>query len=165
MAAKDKTYVSWVGLRGAVPIIFAIIPLTENIKDSETIFNIVFFCTLISLLVQGTSLPAVARWLGLAEKSNEVAKLKDFDIDISSDIKTILTEIELTPESLAKNNKLMHLGLPDKTLVVMVKRNDKYFVPSGRTVLEPSDKLLIMADDRDALEDTYEKLGINLNTL
>lgn len=68
MQFEDKAYVSWVGLRGAVPIIFAIYPLVENVPHARLIFNIVFFCTLISLIVQGTSLPLIARWLNLAEK-------------------------------------------------------------------------------------------------
>ncbi|MEG2069996.1 MAG: potassium/proton antiporter, partial [Bacteroidales bacterium] len=63
MALRDKTFVSWVGLRGAVPIIFAIITLAEGVPHARLIFNIVFFCTLVSLIVQGTSLPRVAKWL------------------------------------------------------------------------------------------------------
>ena len=72
MQFKDKAYVSWVGLRGAVPIIFAIYPLVENVPHARLIFNIVFFCTLISLIVQGTSLPLIARWLNLAEKPRQI---------------------------------------------------------------------------------------------
>jgi cell volume regulation protein A len=65
---RDNLYISWVGLRGAVPIIFAILPLAAGIPDSRWIFNMVFVITIVSLLVQGTSLPMVARWLNLAEK-------------------------------------------------------------------------------------------------
>jgi cell volume regulation protein A len=160
MGRKDKTYVSWVGLRGAVPIIFAIIPLAEEVPHARLIFNIVFFCTLISLLVQGTSLPSMAKWLGLADKRRKIQELKTFDVDFSDDIKSITTEISLNAQCLNKGNHLMDLALPDKTLVVMVKRDEKYFVPTGKTVLLENDKLLVITDDHDALIDTYQKLGI-----
>src|SRR5690606_3367908 len=160
MPFKDKTYISWVGLRGAVPIIFAIIPLAENVPHARLIFNIVFFCTLVSLLVQGTSLPLVAKKLGLAEKPSRVKKLRNFDVDFSDDYMSVTTEIEITPQALTKGNRLMDLHLPDKTLVVMIKRDDKYFVPTGSTDLKENDKLLIITDNQDALAETYKNLGI-----
>lgn len=161
MSVRDKTYVSWVGLRGAVPIIFAIMPLAENIPHARLIFNIVFLCTLVSLLIQGTSLPVVARRLGLAEKSNGVAKLKNFDIDISNDIKTVIREIELTKHSLINGNRLIDIKLPENSLIVMIKRNEKYFVPTGKTILKEKDKLLIMTDTQESLVDIYKKFKIN----
>ena len=160
MTLKDKTYVSWVGLRGAVPIIFAIMPLAQEVEGARIIFNIVFLCTLVSLLVQGTSLPLVASWLGLAEKAKKENKLKDFDIDISSDIKTVLAEVELEEKSFESGNRLMDIKLPENSLAVMVKREDKYFVPTGKTHLQSKDKLLIMTDDHISLEQVYQKLNI-----
>jgi len=161
MPVKDKTYISWVGLRGAVPIIFAIIPLAENVPHARLIFNIVFFCTLISLLVQGTSLPIVAKKLGLAEKPSRIKKPKSFDVDFSDDYKSVTTEIEITPQALAKGNRLIDLALPEKTLVVMVRRDDKYFVPTGSTDLKEQDKLLIITDNHEALAETYKNLGVD----
>lgn len=158
MSIKDKTYISWVGLRGAVPIIFAILPLAADIPHARTIFNIVFFCTLVSLLVQGTSLPKVAQWLGLVDEPKKVAELKDFDIDFSDEIKSITSEIHITETILRNGNLLMDLALPDKTLAVMVKRSDKYFVPTGKTALQLDDIILIITDDHDALLETYKSL-------
>ena len=160
MPFKDKTYVSWVGLRGAVPIIFAIFPLVENVPHARLIFNIVFFCTLVSLIVQGTSLSLIARWLNLAEKPRQIKKLRNFDIDFSNDIKSVTTEIEITTKILSNGNKLMDLSLPDKTLVVLLKREEKYFVPTGKTTLKEKDKILIITDDHEALIETYKNLGI-----
>lgn len=162
MPFRDKTYVSWVGLRGAVPIIFAIFPLVENVPHARLIFNIVFFCTLVSLIVQGTSLPLIARWLKLSEKPREIKKLRDFDIDLSNDIKSVTTEIELSSEILKKGNKLMDLPFPANTLVVLVKRGESYFVPTGITQLKVKDKILIITDNQEALMETYEKLGIDI---
>ena len=160
MSFKDKTYVSWVGLRGAVPIIFAILPLVENVPHARLIFNIVFFCTLVSLVVQGTSLPVVARWLHLAEKPKKLKGLQTFDVDFSNDIKSITTEIEITAGMLGNGNQLMDLSFPDKTLVVLVHRDENYFVPTGKTTLKEKDKILIITDDQEALMETYRNLGI-----
>ncbi|PKV66647.1 potassium/proton antiporter [Pontibacter ramchanderi] len=159
MGMKDKTFISWVGLRGAVPIIFAILPLAADVPHARLMFNIVFFCTLVSLVVQGTSLSQVAVWLGLAEKPRELQKLKDFDIEFSDEIKSITTEINITEQMLINGNHLMDLPLPDKTLAVMVKRDEKYFVPKGKTVLQEDDKLLIITDDLEALMQNMQNLG------
>ncbi len=160
MKFKDKTYISWVGLRGAVPIIFAIIALSQDIPHARLIFNIVFLCTLVSLLLQGASLPMVARWLGLSEKPQEFKKLGEFDIELSDDIKSATAEIEITKSMIAKGNRIMDLPLPDNTLIVLLKRDDKYLVPTGKTVLQEGDKLLIITDDQNALMETYIKLKI-----
>lgn len=160
MSFKDKSFISWVGLRGAVPIIFAIYPLVESVPHARLIFNIVFLCTLVSLIVQGTSLPLVARWLNLAETPQEIGKLKNFDVDFSSDIKSVTTEIEITPQILEKGSELMHLSLPENTLVVMVNRDGNYFVPTGQTILKNKDKMLIITDNHEALIETYKNLGI-----
>lgn len=160
MKFKDKTYVSWVGLRGAVPIIFAIYPLVENVPHARLIFNIVFFCTLVSLVVQGTSLPLFARWLNLAEKPRKIKKMRNFDLDFSTDIKSVTTEIEVTPKILEKGNQIMNLPLPDHTVVVMIRRDDNYFVPTGKTVLKEKDKILIITDNHEALIETYRNIGV-----
>ncbi len=117
---RARVYISWVGLRGAVPIIFATYPLmSAEIPNARMIFNIVFFVTIVSLLVQGTTVSAMARWLGLVGKSEEK---EIFNVALPDEIKSAMSEIELTDEALSGGNKLMNLSLPDNTLVVMVKR-------------------------------------------
>lgn len=160
MGVKDKTYISWVGLRGAVPIIFAIYPLVENVPHARLIFNIVFFCTLASLVIQGTTLSILADWLHLAEKPRKIRKARNFDVDFSDDMKSVTTEIEITAKMLEKGDQLMNLSLPDNTLVVMVNRGDNYFVPTGKTILKEKDKILIITDNKEALFQTYKNLGI-----
>ncbi len=160
MPKMDKAYVSWVGLRGAVPIIFAIFPLAADVPHARLIFNIVFFCTLISLVVQGTSLPIMAKWMGLADKPVHPNTLRDFDVDFSSDIKSVTCEIEISKQILEEGKLLMDLPFPDNTLAVMVKRDNKYFVPTGKTSLAVNDKILIITDNHDALRETYAKLNL-----
>ncbi|HLW31588.1 MAG TPA: potassium/proton antiporter [Aequorivita sp.] len=160
MGLKDKTFISWVGLRGAVPIIFAITVLAADLTHSRLIFNIVFFCTLVSLIVQGTSLPVVAKWLRLTQEPHEAKELNDFDVEFSDEIKSVTSEIKVTKNALMDGNHLMDLKLPEKTIVVMVKREGRYFVPNGKTSLYEDDMLLVITDDYDALRETYQRLGM-----
>ena len=157
---KARHYVSWVGLRGAAPILFATYPLTSGIEVGGMIFNIVFFVTLVSLLVQGTSVPSVARILGLAGGANKQKnKLHTFDVEISDEIKSIMTELTLTEEHLSHGKRIMDMPMPENTLAVMVKRDEHYFVPKGATELEPGDSLLLISDNEKTLQETYEQLG------
>lgn len=161
MTVQDKTFVSWVGLRGAVPIIFAIMLLAADVPHGRLMFNIVFFCTLVSLVVQGTSLAQMATWLGLAEKPDEMNPLKNFDVEFSDEIKSVTSEIKISEASLSNGPRLMDLGLPEKTIVVMVKRDSKFFVPNGQTALHENDRLLVITDDHTALRETYKRLGFS----
>jgi cell volume regulation protein A len=161
MPFKDKAFVSWVGLRGAVPIIFAIFPVVENVPHARLIFNIVFLCTLVSLLVQGTSISIVAKWFGLVEQPSKIKGLTEFDVEFSDEIKSTTAEIEITSRIIEDGNRLMDLPLPNNTLAVLVKRDEIFFVPTGKTVLEVSDKLLIITDDKEALIETYKCLKID----
>ena len=158
---RDKTYISWVGLRGAVPIIFAILPLAADVPGARTVFNIVFVITIVSLLYQGTSLPIVAKWLGLAEKPSKYKSFEDFDVEFSEEIKSAMTEIIITEETLSHGKNLMEMPLPDKTLAVMVKRGERFFVPTGQTPLHEGDKLLVISDDEEALKETYKNIGVS----
>ncbi len=157
---SDKVFISWVGLRGAVPIIFAILTLANDVPHSRLIFNIVFFCTLVSLILQGTTLPFVAKRLGVAKAPGRELKPENFDIDFPEEIKSATSEILITSQILSNGSRLMDLGMPEKTLVIMVKRDERYFVPTGRTPLMVGDKLLVITDNNDALAETYKKMGI-----
>ncbi len=159
---KGKLYISWVGLRGAVPIIFATYPLIAGIDHAGIIFNVVFFITILSLLIQGTTVTQVAKWLDQIdepERKNEIA------IELPDEIKSAVSEIDITPEVLVHGNKLMELSLPDHTLAVMIKRKERYFIPKGHTELKENDKLLIISDDDEALLQAYDLLGITSYTI
>jgi cell volume regulation protein A len=160
MSNKAKHYVSWVGLRGAAPILFATYPWTAHLPNAQIIFNIVFFVTLVSLLLQGTTVPIVAKWLGLIGDQRAQSKLSTFDVEFPDDIKSSMSEITITDAHLVNGNRIMDMPMPEKTLVVMVKRGEHYFVPTGSTELEPNDVLLIISDNERSLKETYAKLGI-----
>jgi cell volume regulation protein A len=142
MNPKAVTFISWVGLRGAVPIIFATYPVAANIPGSEIIFNIVFFITLLSLLVQGTTIPFVARKLKLDEPLEE--HVNSFGVELPEETGSYLTDLVVTPEILSEGERLMNARLPKGALVVLVRRGDDYQVPNGQLVLENGDVLLLL---------------------
>ena len=113
------------------------------------------------MLYQGTSLPIVAKWLGLAEKPSKYKSFEDFDVEFSEEIKSAMTEIIITEETLSHGKNLMEMPLPDKTLAVMVKRGERFFVPTGQTPLHEGDKLLVISDDEEALKETYKNIGVS----
>ena len=159
---RDRLLVSWVGLRGAVPIIFAILCRASDVPHSDVMFNIVFLCTLVSLVVQGTTLPLVSRWLGVSEtpKAKRQGPSQDFDIDFPEEIKSAITEATVTEKMLTLGTRMMDFRLPEKTLVIMVKRGDHYFVPTGKTHLHVGDRLMLLSDNQAELECALEAFGI-----
>ena len=159
---RGKLYISWVGLRGAVPIIFATYPLIAGVEHAGLIFNVVFFITILSLLIQGTTVTLAAKWLNLIAAP---IKKDAFGIELPEDIKSAMSEIDITPAVLLHGNKLMELTLPDHTLAVMVKREGRYFIPKGNTELKENDKLLMISDNDEALLQAYNALGIKDYTI
>ena len=154
---KARTYISWVGLRGAVPIIFATYPIVAGVENGYLIFNVVFLGTLISLMVQGTTVSGMANWLGLAYEEKEPL----FKVGIPDSIKSNFSEIEVTDKMLAHGVSLRDIALPDNTLVVMISRGENYFVPRGNTELAVGDRLLVVSDrNEEELQQMYDELGI-----
>ncbi|MCQ2346552.1 MAG: potassium/proton antiporter [Paludibacteraceae bacterium] len=143
---NDKALVSWVGLKGAVPIIFAILCMSHHVPHANLIFNVVFACTLVSLLVQGTTLSKMAESLHLSMPSKEEKRLLHFDMDLPEEIESSATEKAVTAEMLANGNRLMDMQIPRQTLVIMVRRNEEFFVPTGSSELQEGDQLLVIAD-------------------
>jgi len=133
------------------------------VPHARFIFNIVFFVTLFSLLLQGTTVAQVARWLGLAKKYNSL-KPVDFDFE-SEDIKSVRLEVTVTEKALENGNRLIDILLPEKTLVVLVKRGKNFFVPSGTTPLMAGDKLLMITDDYETLTHICKLKGLTGNKI
>ena len=143
---KARLFASWVGLRGAVPIIFATYPVLANIEGSNQIFNIVFFITLLSLIIQGMSIAIVARKLNLdlpAEKEGN-----EFGVELPDEIDTQLEDLTLTQEMLADGNRLVDMNLPRGTLVMLVKRGKEFIIPNGQIELKAGDKLLLISENK-----------------
>lgn len=142
MTLRSKTFISWVGLRGAVPIIFATYPVIADVEGASQIFNIVFFVTLLSLMIQGTTVIAAARKLKLTEAG--ACDADDFGVELSDEHPAKLTHFTLTERHLIKGSTLRDIDIPSDSLVIMIKRNNKYIVPNGSKKLRAGDQLLLI---------------------
>ena len=143
---RSKIFVSWVGLRGAVPIIFATYPVVNDIPGANIIFNIVFFITILSLVIQGTTIPFFARKLDLSTPLEKTGN--EFGIELPEDIDSILTDLTVTKEMLENASTLKDMNLERGTLVMIVKRGERYLVPNGSLHLCEGDKLLLISESK-----------------
>lgn len=154
---RTKTFVSWVGLRGAVPIVFATYPLTEGIAKAPVIFNLVFFITVTSVLIQGTSLPIVAKWLHLLVP-DKARKKSILEKELTRRLKSLIAEYEVQDGFTCVGKSLVNLGVPGNVMIVLINRNDAYITPEGSTIIQVGDKLMIMAESKDALDEMFRCL-------
>lgn len=157
---RTKLFLSWVGLRGAVPIVFATYPLLAGAEKAHMIFNIVFFVSITSVIIQGTSLPVVAKWLKLT-LPEELKKRTSTDMVLTDGIKSLLTELVIPDNSLVAGKQIVQLGLPKTTLISFILRGESYIIPDGSTILEKNDKLFILSENKDALNSVFECLNID----
>jgi cell volume regulation protein A len=156
---RKKLFISWVGLRGAVPIVFATYPLIAGVQAASAIFNLVFFISVSSILLQGTMLPVVARWLHVSVPE-KIKRKFPLDIELKDNFNSELVELDIPPGSAAVGKAVMQLGLPKTALIVLIHRDKKYITASGDTEIMPLDHLLVMADTRDTVNRVYECFNI-----
>ncbi|MFA5060150.1 MAG: potassium/proton antiporter [Candidatus Omnitrophota bacterium] len=144
----EKLMISWVGLRGAVPIILATFPLLAGTAQSHAIFNIVFFVVVTSVLIQGTSIPLAAKMLGVQAPFD--AKIK-FPIELgqAEGIDATLTDLIVPYGSAAAGQTISQLRIPATALIILVSRAEKFIVPGGSTAIEDGDVLLVLANIED----------------
>ncbi len=157
MKLRKRLYISWVGLRGAVPIVFATYPLLAGIEKADMIFNIVFFVSLTSVIVQGTTLPMVAKWMHVA-LPGRVKRRVPSEMFLSDEAKTSMAEVIVPDDGFAVNKKVVDLHFPPMAIIAMIKRGEKYITPCGSTRIEAGDKLIILAETTDILEEVYKCL-------
>ena len=160
---RSRWFISWVGLRGAVPIVFATYPLLAGAEKSQMIFNIVFFISLTSVIIQGTTLPLVAKWLHLTlpEKAKQRTQT---DIELTEGVKSVFTKIIIPNKSSVIGKQIVHLGLPKTTLISFIQRDNKYVIPDGSTVLQPNDELFLLTENKEVLARVFDCLGLQYNS-
>lgn len=159
MKFRRRMYVAWTGLRGAVPIVFATYPLLAGIDKAGMIFNIVFFISLTSVLIQGTSLSLMAKWLHVA-LPERVKRKNPGDIFLEDNTKTAIAEIEIPQDSYPVDRKIVSLEFPKSAIIAMIKREEVYLTPNGSTVIEPNDVLIVLSDRQKGIDEVYRTLQI-----
>ena len=155
---RKKLFISWVGLRGAVPIIFSTYPLIAGIPTANNIFNLVFFISVSSILLQGTTLSTVGKWLHVSVPEKLRRKFP-LDIELSENFNSELIELDIAENSPVIGKPVMELDLPKSALIVLIHRDGKYITANGATQIEPKDHLLIMADSKKTVNKVYQRFN------
>ncbi|MEM9737856.1 MAG: potassium/proton antiporter [Bacteroidota bacterium] len=157
---KHKAFISWVGLRGAVPIVFGTYLYSlPDVMKADSMFHLIFFVVIVSIVIQGTTLYPLAKWLNLEDKRILAQKDKQI-LELSDDVKKMLIQLELPVASPANNTKLVDLGMPKNTLIVLIHRDNRYFTPHGNTPIQASDKLFVMINSKKELKEVKKCLHI-----
>ena len=144
---RARLFVSWVGLRGATPIVLATFPLLAGVPNANALFNLVFFVVITSVLVQGTTIPFVSRLLKLNDVVAPVCN--DPRETWISDLTAQLNEVRVGQGSPAAGRPIVALELPANALVVLIRRGEGQIIPTGSSVLEAGDRLMVLANDQD----------------
>lgn len=156
---RKKLFISWVGLRGAAPIVFATFPLLAGIPYADTIFNLVFFISLTSVVLQGSTLPIVAKWLHVSVPG-AIKRKFPIDIELRDDQKSELVELDIPENSPIAGKQVVQIGLPKTAHIVLIHRHGKYITASGDTVINSKDHLLVMADSKQTVTEVLQVFGL-----
>jgi cell volume regulation protein A len=153
---SERALLGWAGLRGAVPIVLGTFVLSSEIESRETIFNAVFFVVVVSALVQGTTLERVADRLGLVSPGPAVVPAP-FEVDALGSLE--LVDFAVAGDHAIAGSAVRELGLPRSALIAVVARGDETIPPRGSTVVEPGDRLFVLAPRkmRADLEDVFSR--------
>ena len=153
---KEKLMVSWVGIRGAAPIVLATFPLAAGVENADFMFRIIFFMVIISILLQGGTLMPVARWLKVAKSAKHVYTPAPLELEVSEHhTKHEMREFYVGENCPLKEKTLAAIGFPKGVLVTMIRRNNKFTPPQGDTKIEVGDGMLIMGEN-EQLKDIQE---------
>ena len=142
-AGKELVFLSWVGLKGAVPITLATFPMLAELPAASTVFDVVFFVVLVSALVQGWSLPSVARFLDLVVPVRlsppvtlEISSLRSVDGDI--------VDYYIDEDCRAVGSMIKNLALPEGVVIGLIARDEQTILPQGRSVLQTGDHVIVV---------------------
>jgi cell volume regulation protein A len=149
---KEKAFLSWAGLRGAVPVVFATVPMSAQVAGSDRLFSLVFVIVVVFTLLQGPTLPPVARVLGVSAEG----EAKDLDVEAAplEELKADLLEVRIPSDSALNGVEIFELRLPAKASITLIVRDGRSFVPEPTTALRGGDILLVVttADVRELTE-------------
>jgi potassium/hydrogen antiporter len=155
---RERAFLSWAGLRGAVPIVLATFALSAGVGESNTIFNAVFFVVLLSALVQGLTLEPVGRWLGLATERRPVFR-PPIEVGAVGQVGAEIIEHQVEAGDAVVGRFVRDIGLPRDAIVMLVVRGGTGVPPRGSTVIEAGDRLYVMvsAASRKEIDDLLDR--------
>lgn len=157
LSLRERVMVAWVGLRGAAPIILATFPLLAGVPRAGLFFNLVFFITLSSVVIQGPLIVPLARRLGLVETARQRPR-SPLEFEPTSAVNSSLAEVAVPPDSQVVGQRIMDLHLPAENLIVLIERDSQFLVPAGSTTIGPNDTLLVLAS-APALESLRQRVA------
>lgn len=158
LSFRDKLMLSWGGMRGASPIIFATYPIIAGAPNADTIFNIVFFVSCMSVLVQGSSLMWVADKLKLMIPATNVSR--STAIELSESENPIATEVTISQGAFCVGQTLTQLDIPENMLIMLIERDGESFIPNGQSVIMAGDKLYVISDQIEKTESFVDYLTL-----
>ncbi len=144
---KEKLFLSWAGLRGAVPIVLATFPLLAGVENAYLYFNMVFFIVITSALLQGSTISNVARWLGL-EAPSSPKRIHQLELVSMDKANAEMLEVEISNDSPYLNSLVQDMDLPDDTVISAIIRDGELVMPTGQTELLERDVLYILTDKK-----------------
>jgi len=155
MPVRHQVFLSWAGLRGAVPIVLATIPLAQGVEGAEFLFDVVLVFVIVFTCLQGPTLPLVARWLGLVDDGSA----RDVEVEVAplDKISADLLQVRIPTKSRIIGVEVGELRLPKDTVVSLIIRDDRPFFPDGRERIKAGDELLIVTPEDQRLN-TEERL-------
>ncbi len=162
---REQVLISWVGLKGAVPIILATFPLMYGLPEGRLLFNVVFFVVLVSATLQGWTLPPLAARLGLQE-GNTPPPSASLELLALGDMNAEIVDYALAPESLLAGRTVKELRLPDGAIIALVSRGKTLIPPRGSTRLESGDHLFVISQtaDRASVDRVFSEGSTDLRT-
>jgi cell volume regulation protein A len=159
MPWREQGFLAWAGLRGAVPIVLATVPLDEQVPGADDLFDLVFVMVIFYTLIQGPTLPAAARMLGVYTRG----EARDVEVEAAplDRLSADLLQVRIPPGSHLHGVEVRELRLPEGASVSLVVRGDSSFVPDGRRVLRTGDDLLVVTPRavREATEERLRAVG------
>jgi cell volume regulation protein A len=146
---RNRTFISWAGLRGAVPIVLATYPAAAGVEGSDKIFNLVFFAVLLSVIIQGSTLGVLARWLKLSEPARP-KPLVSLELNTMAHTDYDLVVVDIPESSVPEGPRIRDLDLPEGAVITMIARDGGIVLPKGNTRLQSLDQVTILAHAPDS---------------
>lgn len=145
-SVQERLLISWVGLRGAAPIVLATFPMIAGVEHAQMLFNLVFFIVIASVLIQGRTLMPLAQMLKLDRPLKDKVR-SPLELEVTGSMEERMFEFDVLPESPLANRTLADIQLPPGVLVMLLRRNNKFMLARGNTMIRVHDGVLMMGDD------------------